>query len=147
VAIKKDRKVADGISQEDYRSLIPWTELESFAKEFQEKVMDFCVGTPEGFIPPEHLDFNKLSIEWYFNHSCEGNLGFNEQGDFVARRDIKAGEELTYDYSLAESNPQFAMICRCASADCRKIVTGNDWMNEGFREKNLTYMLPALRKF
>ncbi|SRR5712692_8065469 len=145
-AIKKDQKVADGIYEEDYESLIPWNQFGSFDEEIQKKIMDFCVGTPEGFIPPEDMDLNKLSVEWYFNHSCGGNLGFNENGDFVAHQDIKKGEELTYDYGLAESNPKFRMVCKCASKNCRGIVTGNDWKDQEFRKKNLDYMLPTLRK-
>ncbi len=109
--------------------------------------MDFCIGTPEGFIPPENLDFNRLSIEWYLNHSCEGNCGFNDNGDFVAIREIESGEELTYDYGLAESNPNFRMMCACGSKSCRKLITGNDWKDEEFQAKNQDHMLPRLRRF
>ncbi len=143
--IEKDQKIADGIYQEDYGHLISWNEFRSFSQEIQEKIMAFCIGTPEGFIPPEEMDFNKLSIEWYFNHSCEESVGFNEHGDFTARRNIKKGEELTYDYGLAESNPQFRMACLCGAPQCRKVVTGIDWQDEEFRKKNLLYMLPTLR--
>lgn len=105
-----------------------------------------CIGAPEGFIPPDKLDFNTLSIEWYLNHSCEGNVGFNDDGDFVARRHIEKSEELTYDYTLAESNPRFRMECKCGSGGCRRIITGNDWKDPAFRAKNLDYMLPRLRR-
>jgi len=97
------------------------------------------------FIPLEPLDFNRLSIEWYFNHSCNGNLGFNRSGDFIAIRNISKDTELTYDYGLAESNPRFKMRCKCGSKKCRKIITGNDWKKETFRRSRIEYMLPALR--
>jgi len=144
--ISKAQKVADGIAEDDFCDLISWATFESYDNEVQRKIMDFCIGTPDGFIPPEDLDFNKLSIEWYLNHSCEGNCGFNDDGDFVAIRDVAAGEELTYDYALAESNPKFQMICACGSKTCRKVITGNDWKNEQFQAKNQAYMLPHLRK-
>jgi hypothetical protein len=67
--ISKAQKVADGIAEEDFRVLIHWATFESYDNDVQRKIMDFCIGTPEGFIPPENLDFNKLSIEWYLNHS------------------------------------------------------------------------------
>jgi hypothetical protein len=145
-ALKADQRIAGGIEESDYRRLIPWCHLQEYDSDVRDKIGAFCIGTPEGFIPPDKLDFNKLSIEWYLNHLCGGNVGFNEDGDFVARRAIEKGEELTYDYGLAESNPRFRMECKCGSADCRRIITGNDWKDPAFRAKNLDYMLPRLRR-
>jgi hypothetical protein len=103
--------------------------------EVRKKIWDFCIGTPGGFVPPEDFDFNKLSVEWYFNHSCEGNVGFNGDGDFTAIRNIKKDEELTYDYGLAELNPRFKMRCKCGSKSCRRTITGNDWKSEEFKRR------------
>ncbi len=144
--IRKGQRIASGINQEDYRLLILSKNLKNYDREARKKIRDFCIGTPEGFIPPGDLDFNKLSIEWYLNHSCNGNVGFNESGDFVARKNIKQGDELTYDYGLAESNPSFRMRCKCDAKNCRQMITGNDWKKAEFRRKNLEYMLPRLRK-
>jgi SET domain-containing protein len=146
VELRRDQRIADGVHESDFRRLVRWGEIDQLDQALREKISAFCLGTPEGFVPPDELDFNKLSVEWYLNHSCDGNLGFDEKGDFVARREIKRGEELTYDYGLAESNPAFRMECKCASAACRKIITGNDWREVSFREKNLDYMLPRLRR-
>jgi hypothetical protein len=140
--IKKGVKVAEGIHQDDYKNIIPWPRLKQYSKNIQKMVHNFCIGTHEGFIPPEEMDFNKLSVEWYFNHSCSGNLGFNNNGDFIAIKNIKKGKELSYDYGLAESNPEFKMKCNCGNKNCRKIITGNDWKNKEFRR----YMLPELRR-
>ena len=144
-SMQKDQKVADGIHEEDYKYMIPWVRFETFDADVQKKIMAFCIGTPEGFIPPEDFDFNKLSVEWYLNHSCEGNCGFNDDGDFVAIKDISRGDELAYDYGLAESNPKFVMTCTCQSERCRKIITGNDWKDQDFRALNRDHMLPYLR--
>jgi hypothetical protein len=143
--IHEAQRIAPGINESDYHSMISWNEFPKLDINVQLKVQAFCIGTPDGFIPPDDLDFNRLSIEWYFNHSCDGNLGFNEDGDFVARKSIRKGEELTYDYGLAESNPDFRMDCKCGSANCRRVITGNDWCNPAFRAANLSYMLPRLR--
>jgi len=139
------QKVADGICEEDYADLAPWSRFQGYDADVRKKIMDFCIGTPDGFIPPEDLDFNKLSIEWYMNHSCEGNVGFDEDGDFIAIRNIEPGDELTYDYGLAESNPGFAMACTCGSTSCRKTITGNDWKSRSFQAGNRKNMLPRLR--
>ena len=139
------QKVADGVREADYQYLVSWISFREYEEDIREKIMDFCVGTPEGFIPPDNLDFNKLSIEWYLNHSCEGNCGFDDEGDFVAINDVEHGSELTYDYGLAESNPNFIMTCACGSISCRKIITGNDWKDEDFQRKNRDFILPRLR--
>jgi hypothetical protein len=144
--IRRGQRIAGGINKEDYELLAPWAILKKYGEAVREKVRHFCVGTPRGFIPPTDFDFNRLSVEWYINHSCDGNVGFDENGDFIARRDIRKGEEITYDYGLAESNPVFRMRCRCNAKRCRVIVTGNDWRQDEFRRKNLRYMLPKLRR-
>ena len=144
--IEKESFIAEGIHEDDYLALVTWREYYDLDSLIQKKIMDFCVGTPNGFIPPEDNDFNKLSIEWYFNHSCNGNIGFNDCGDFIALRRILNNEELTYDYGLAESNPLFKMQCKCGSNNCRHIISGNDWNNYEFRHNNINFMLPRLRK-
>jgi hypothetical protein len=144
--LKTDQRIAAGIADSDYRRLIAWSSLGDYDVAVREKINAFCIGTPDGFIPPDKLDFNRLSVEWYLNHSCDGNVGFDEDGDFVARRPVRKGDELAYDYALAESNPRFRMECRCGSAHCRRVITGNDWKDADFREKNFDYMLPRLRR-
>lgn len=61
------------------------------------------------------------------NHSCEPNLWWGGAYTLVARRDVAAGEELTNDYATSTGEPAFTMSCRCGSAVCRGVVTGNDW--------------------
>jgi hypothetical protein len=145
-ALGEDQRIAEGIHDADYRRLVSWNRFSEYDADVQAKINAFCVGTSEGFIPPDKFDFNRLSVEWYLNHSCDGNVGFNDDGDFVARRRIARGEELTYDYGLAESNPRFRMDCLCGSSNCRGVVTGNDWKDQAFRQQNLDYMLPRLRR-
>lgn len=144
--LEKGQKVADGVAVEDFLELVPWGAFQGLAKDIQRKVMAFCIGTPEGFVPPPEFDFNKLSIEWYLNHSCRGNCGFDDNGDFVAIRTIQQGEELSYDYALIESNPNFSMQCNCGAPGCRLLVTGNDWKDEDFVARNREYMHPRLRR-
>ena len=127
VDIKKGKKIADGLTLDDFKHQIPWKKFNKMEETIKEKIMDFCVGTPDGFVPPEDMNFDLLSADWYFNHSCGGNLGFDKHGDFVAITDIKKGEEITYDYGLVETNPKFEMQCKCNDAACRKVLTGEDW--------------------
>lgn len=143
--IKKGQKIADGLSMGDFKYLISWKEYKKYNREVRKKIDDFCIGTPKGFIPPDDLDFNKLSIEWYLSHSCDGNVGFNGEGDFIAVKNIKAGSELGYDYGLAESNPAFKMRCKCQSKKCRKTITGDDWKKLRDDTEKFRYMHPFLK--
>lgn len=63
----------------------------------------------------------------FCNHSCNPNSGVGGNIMTVAIRDIKAGEEITLDYAMHVSNPEYTMACNCQSEDCRKIITGEDW--------------------
>jgi len=63
----------------------------------------------------------KNSVGWMINHSCDPNCVVSGNS-VVARRDIKRGEELTFDYSTDVDWPGFAMACRCGSLGCRRII-------------------------
>jgi uncharacterized protein len=63
----------------------------------------------------------------FINHSCAPNLGIRGQIMYVARRDIVAGEELTYDWAM-EEHGHARMLCRCGAPRCRRVLTGRDWM-------------------
>ncbi len=102
-----------------------WSIYERLDSITQEKIRSFCLGTKDVFYAPK--DLNYLPINWYMNHSCEPNVGFNTKGDFVAMRDIPAGEELCWDYGFGETNPDFSMRCLCGSNSCRGVITGSDW--------------------
>jgi hypothetical protein len=69
------------------------------------------------------------------NHSCQPNVGMGGNVLLVAMRDIAAGEELAIDYALFLGDPGFAMPCRCATAACRGVVRGTDWMRTDVRER------------
>ena len=62
------------------------------------------------------------------NFSCDPNCeSVNEGGRkvwIVAVRDIRAGDEITYDYNfpLVEPPP----VCRCGSPKCRGYIVGSD---------------------
>ncbi len=78
-------------------------------------------------------DLASVDAAEYFNHCCDANCGFSGQTALVALRDIAAGEELTFDYSTAETYNQ-DWTCACGSPLCRKNILGTD------------HNLPELRK-
>jgi SET domain-containing protein len=66
----------------------------------------------------------------FINHSCNPNCeAVDVEGRiFVdARRDIRPGEELTYDYRLERDGhwqPEYAerYVCRCGASNCRGVL-------------------------
>lgn len=70
------------------------------------------------------LDLDELSNS--FNHSCDPNSLHRKKCELVAIKDIKVGEEITYDYSatIGPNIPKslWTMRCKCGSEKCRKII-------------------------
>src|SRR5216684_6434319 len=68
---------------------------------------DFCVIKDKRYGCPKN--FNRLTMSWYLNEPAKGdraNVRCDESTyDFFALRDIKAGEELTVDYSTFSQEP------------------------------------------
>lgn len=57
------------------------------------------------------------------NHSCEPNAGFlTGEPVLYALRDIRAGEEIGWDYATSISYPGWKMECRCGEAGCRGLI-------------------------
>ena len=68
-----------------------------------------------------HTVIDGVGMASLVNHSCQPNCEpIEEDGRmfFFARRNIAAGEELTIDYRLGNSN-QNEMLCYCGAKNCR----------------------------
>jgi len=63
----------------------------------------------------------------WVNHSCEPNAGLQGPVCLVARRRIRPGEQVTYDYCMSDGSDYDEFPCRCGSARCRGVVSGADW--------------------
>ncbi len=59
----------------------------------------YCVRHETGYCCP--LDFHRMSIGWYMNHSDAPNVDFSLERnyEFFAVREIHAGEEILCDYA------------------------------------------------
>jgi SET domain-containing protein len=125
--------------------LITHEEFAKLSPALQEKIRQFAGGSPEGYVIEEGIDFNDLPISYYLNHSCDGILGYDNEYNFVALRNIAKGEELTYDYGIAETDPSFEMVCACGSPQCRKVIRGTDWKDPAFRAAKGSYFYPDMR--
>lgn len=89
----------------------------------------YCLHLDGGLV----IDGHRMGGDGRFvNHSCEPNCEMQKWSvhglprmALFASRDIKPGEELTYDYNFALFNPSEGQECRCGSSACRGVI-GND---------------------
>lgn len=81
----------------------------------------------------KHLEFAG-GLE-YVNHSCEPNARLvvsenTPEVAFVATRDIREGEHLSFDYSTSEWDMDEKFDCRCGSAHCRGHIGGAKYLKD-----------------
>lgn len=112
-------------------------------KEYWNKEGDVGIQVDDNFfIVPSSRD--ELEREGVINHSCNPNVGFKDQIELIAMRDIKVGEEICFDYAMSESLTE-PLECKCGSADCRRVITKDDWQNKTLQKKYQGYFSPYLR--
>lgn len=145
-------KILKGELIEDYDGETQTLSKQEVA-ELPQQWQDWCWEVDDGheFCP---RDFLNPAMGWSMNHSCDPNVG-SLGGDVyrhVAMCDIEAGEEITYDYAMTDSSGH-GFQCSCGKPNCRKIITGNDWMIpelqercQGYFQKNIQEKIDALHK-
>lgn len=80
------------------------------------------------------------------NHSCDSNLWMRDEYTLEARRDIASGEEVTVDYALQTSIPEWEMACQCGSPLCRTVLRGDDWMRPELQARYRGHFSPFLNR-
>lgn len=82
----------------------------------------------------------------FFNHSCDPNVGIKGQIFLVAMKNIKKGEEATFDYAMtlyrSKNTKPYSLIgekCLCGKKNCRGVVTDNDWKKKDLQKKYKGY--------
>jgi SET domain-containing protein len=81
----------------------------------------------------------RLEDDDFFNHSCNPNAGIKGHILMVAMRNIKKGEEITYDYAMTDAGSFSSFRCKCGAKNCRKIITSCDWKNPLLQKKYKGY--------
>lgn len=112
--------VGEVVSEREFKSRM--------ATRYANDTHHYCLHLDGGLV----IDGHRMGGDGRFvNHSCEPNcemqkwsvLGLPRMALF-ASRDIKPGEELTYDYNFALFNPSEGQQCRCGSSACRGVIGG-----------------------
>lgn len=117
-------------------SLEEITELAKKDPRFETHCMSIYKGFYIGPISITHWELDDTEL---FNHNCDPNAGVKGQIALVARRDIREGEEICFDYETTEITPT-PFLCNCGSPTCRKKIEGGIWKDPGFRERNQGYL-------
>jgi len=141
--IKKGSMITN-VDSPEASVILPGRYFKKLDKITQKKITSFAVLDEDNeYCLP--ADLNNMGASWYFNHSCSPNMAYDQKGNFIAIRNIKKDEELTYDYGWM-FDPKFKMKCACGASNCRKIVTGRDLLDPEFRKNNLHRMWPEMRE-
>ncbi|HEY4506496.1 MAG TPA: SET domain-containing protein [Candidatus Paceibacterota bacterium] len=101
----------------------------------------FSVGIDKHIDPLR--DDGSFDFGHYLNHSCDPNTiirvvnsDTSPHIEIVARRDIKSGEELAFDYASSEYNPTTSKTsCLCKTDTCRGVMHGFKDLPEEIKEK------------
>lgn len=89
-----------------------------------------------------YLTPNPVGPGDHINHSCDPNAGFMGQIVLVAMQDIRAGEEVCYDYAMTDTSDYDQFACLCGTSLCRGFVTGNDWKLPELRQRYRGHFSP-----
>lgn len=104
----------------------------------------------------EHLDYqfgDRYIISHdggeYMNHSCDPNTWWVSDTELAAMRDIKEGEEITYDYVTADVSPEYTASweCNCGAANCRHRISSRDYLNKEWQKKYKGHLPSWVCKF
>ena len=117
-------------------------------------LVDICFQVDqEHFISPIKIKGKSFRDgAFLMNHSCDANCGIRGQITFIAMKNIKKGEELTYDYALTDykiNGPHYfyePMMCNCHSKDCRHVIRDTDCKNPAIRKKYAGYFSKYIQK-
>ena len=96
------------------------------------------------------IDSRYYVVSDYINHSCDANLRVDLKNlSFVALRNIKKKEEITYnylttEYDLARDNLDFE--CKCNSKDCLGRIKGFKFLTKLQKLKLKPSLAPFLKK-
>lgn len=83
---------------------------------------------------------------WRFtNHSCDPNSCVVGRR-LVALRDIRAGEEISFNYNTTEYELAEPFSCHCGSPRCAGTIRGFRYLTQAERESLLPQLAPHLRR-
>ncbi len=140
IIVKKTRKMGKGvfagapIKKGEEIAAFDGPIYGAYSKKWNEDLYNHCIQ----FEPKKWRD--SAGVARLINHSCRPNCGIKDLFRVVAMRDIKKGEEITWDYEMTEDHPWWRMKCQCGHPECRGIIGAYKNMPEDFRRKYKGYI-------
>ena len=61
-------------------------------------------------------------------------------------RTIERGEEVCFDYSMADGCDYDEFVCHCGTSSCRGRISGDDWKRPELLERYVGYRSPYLER-
>jgi len=100
------------------------------------------------FLGPVTKDCPTHEATYFQNHSCDPSTWWIDEVTLTAKRDIEAGEEITFDYATSESNEdELGLVqCLCESGLCRGELRGDDYLRPELIERYGDHFQPYLRE-
>lgn len=94
-----------------------------------------------------YLDLDEPYV--YINHSCDPNAVVVRFSELITVKDIRAGEEITIDYSLTEwsddedwkGDDDWSIECNCQSPSCRKVIREFRFLPKHIQKKCIRQMI------
>jgi len=76
----------------------------------------------------------------FINHSCNPNSGIKlgSKAILIAIREIKSGEEITWDYSTTMDEDDWEMDCHCGTSICRKRIRDFKYLPKEVQNKYIS---------
>jgi len=105
------------------------------------------VGPRTHLAAPDGIPWNERVAEYgwrFLNHSCEPNA-YLRGVELVARVDIPAGGEVTFDYNTTEWDMSHPFTCQCGARSCVGTVRGYRWLDTTARARLLPFLADHLR--
>ncbi|MFA5137985.1 MAG: SET domain-containing protein [Elusimicrobiota bacterium] len=108
---------------------------------------DYAALVAEGLLVVPH-DYDNPGLLDSLNHSCRSNVARYGALLFVAKEDIRAGEEMTIDYApLTAGLPErWEMSCACGQPGCRKLISSEEWHDPGLAAALWPEWLPFIQR-
>jgi hypothetical protein len=132
------------VADKDYNEYT-WAEIQAMGPEARELIMNFGYQVDEdSFGGPITVEEAKSDVSNYWNHSCDPTCWLVTEDYWEARRDIKAGEEMTADYATFDATLDRIKKCMCGTAKCRGAVHPNDWMRPDLQKEYEGHFMPYI---
>lgn len=87
-----------------------------------------------------------LCVVDFINHSCEPNCGFLDTTTLAAMHRIEAGESITFDYAMSDTNSFISFDCACGSTNCRGRLDRDDWRRPELQQRYAGWFAPHIEQ-